>query len=104
PPIARLVGRRSQAHWSHPTAARKTGRTMTNQNAKKPGIHLVVPRLSDPRVMVAVAQTLWVVLGATTYYFNRDPFRLGVTVGTACGLDMLIAFIGRREILVPLSA
>ena len=77
---------------------------MTNQDAEKPGIHLVVPRLSDPRVMVAVAQTLWVVLGATTYYFNRDPFRLGVTVGTACGLDMLIAFIWRREILVPISA
>lgn len=67
-------------------------------------IHLVVPKLNDPRVMVAVAQTLWVILGATTYYFNRDPFRLGVTVGTACGLDMLIAFISRREILVPLSA
>jgi hypothetical protein len=33
-----------------------------------------------------------VLLGATPYYFNRDPFRLGVTVGTACGLDMLVAF------------
>jgi Na+-translocating ferredoxin:NAD+ oxidoreductase RnfD subunit len=67
-------------------------------------MHLVVPKLSDPRVMVAAAQTLWVVLGATTYYFNRDPFRLGMTVGTACILDMLIAFIARREILFPISA
>ena len=67
-------------------------------------IHLVVPKLSDPRVMVAIAQTLWVVLGATTYYFNRDPFRLGMTVGTACLLDIVIAFVARREILVPISA
>src|SRR5271156_3501296 len=83
---------------------------MMHLDKKKPAIlpgknwHLVVPKLSDPRVTVASAQTLWVILGATTYYFNRDPFRLGVTVGTACGLDMLIALIWRREILVPLSA
>lgn len=75
-----------------------------HQRLQNRGIHLVVPKLSDPRVTVAAAQTLWVVLGATTYYFNRDPFRLGVTVGTACLLDMLIAFVWRREILVPLSA
>ena len=75
----------------------------TFQNPKS-RIHFVVPKLSDPRVTVAAAQTLWVVLGATTYYFNRDPVRLGVTLGFACGLDMLIAFIWRREILVPISA
>jgi Na+-translocating ferredoxin:NAD+ oxidoreductase RnfD subunit len=86
-------------------AANPSQNAATRGQAPRGGrIHLVVPRLNDPRVMVAAGQTLWVVLGATTYYFNRDPFRLGVTIGTACGLDMLIAFIWRREILVPLSA
>lgn len=73
--------------------------------AKNPrGFSVVVPSLKDPRVTVAAAQTLWVVLGSTTYYFNRDPWQLGITLVTACGLDMLIALIVRRELIVPISA
>ena len=60
----------------------------TPQHANKPqplhnaGLRLVIPTLRDPRVMVAVAQTLWVVLGQTTYYFNRDPVQLAAAIGT----------------------
>jgi Na+-translocating ferredoxin:NAD+ oxidoreductase RnfD subunit len=72
--------------------------------AARRGFTFVIPALNDPRVTVAAAQTLWVVLGATVYYFNRDPFRLAVTVLTACGIDFVVSLVRRREILVPLSA
>ncbi len=68
------------------------------------GFTFVVPSLKDPRITVAAAQTLWVVLGATSYYFNRDPWQLAITLLTACGLDFLIALFLRHEIIVPLSA
>lgn len=80
---------------SHAKPAERTARR---------GFSLVIPSIKDPRVTVAAAQTLWVVLGATVYYFNRDPFRLGITLLTACGIDFLVALIRRREILVPISA
>lgn len=77
---------------------------MTDAAKTRRGFSVVVPSLKDPRVTVAAAQTLWVVLGSTTYYFNRDPWQLAITLITACGLDMLIALIVRRELLVPISA
>jgi len=54
--------------------------------------------------MIAGALTLWTVLGQTTYYFNRNPLRLGAAIATACLLDMLIASVWQRQIVVPLSA
>ncbi len=77
---------------------------MTPTEKSRRRFSVVVPSLKDPRVTVAAAQTLWVVLGSTTYYFNRDPWQLGITLVTACGLDMLIGLIVRRELIVPISA
>ncbi len=54
--------------------------------------------------MVAAAQTLWTILGQTAYYFNRSPLQLGLTIGTACLLDMIISAVLYRQILVPISA
>ena len=82
----------------------------TPQHANNPqpphsaGLRLVVPTLRDPRVMVAVAQTLWVVLGQTTYYFNRDPVQLAAAIGTAVVLDFVLTLVVLRQIAVPLSA
>lgn len=65
---------------------------------------LVVPGLRDPRIMVACAQTLWTILGQTTYYFNRNPTQLAITIITCCVLDMLIAAALFRQVIVPISA
>jgi enediyne biosynthesis protein E5 len=70
---------------------------------KKPWT-FVVPSLKDPRCTIAVALTLWTVLGQTAYYFNRDPLQLGVAVATACLLDALIMAVAWRQVTVPLSA
>ena len=71
--------------------------------ARRP-LALVVPKPRDPRYMLAIALTLWTVFGQTFLYFNRDLFQIGVAVGTACGLDLLLALILYRQILVPISA
>ncbi|MFQ5591350.1 MAG: hypothetical protein ACE5HE_09325, partial [Phycisphaerae bacterium] len=67
-------------------------------------LRLVIPSWKDPRVMVAVAQTLWVVLGQTTYYFNRNPAQLTAAIGTALVLDFVLMAVVVRQITVPLSA
>lgn len=54
--------------------------------------------------MMSVALTLWTVLGQTTFYFNRNPQQLGLAVGIACGLDMILAAIILRQWILPLSA
>ena len=65
---------------------------------------VVAPKLGDPRIMLALALTAWTVLGQTFLYFNRDLLQIGVAFVTACGLDMLLAFVLHRQILVPISA
>ncbi len=54
--------------------------------------------------MVALAQTLWTILGQTTYYFNRDPVQLTAAIGTALVLDFLLMIFVRRQVTIPLSA
>ncbi len=73
----------------------------TNQ---KPSWVFTMPSFKDPRCMLAVALTLWTVLGQTAYYFNRDLFQLSVAVVSACALDFVITAFWRRELAVPLSA
>ncbi len=65
---------------------------------------IVIPSWRDPRVMMSVALTLWTVLGQTTFYFNRDLFQLGLAVGVACLLDMVLAGVVMRQLILPLSA
>lgn len=65
---------------------------------------VVAPRLKDPRYTLALALTLWTVLGQTAYYFNRNWFQLGLAVGSACLLDFAITACWRRQWTVPLSA
>jgi len=65
---------------------------------------MTVPSLKDPRVTIAAALTLWTVLGQTAYYFNRDVAQICIAVGIACLWDVIIAWVTRRELLVPLSA
>jgi len=65
---------------------------------------VVAPSWKDPRIMVAAAQTLWVILGQTTYYFNRNPEQLAAALGTALVLDFVLAALILRRIAVPLSA
>jgi|GEM_PF-801645 len=67
-------------------------------------LRVVIPTLKDPRIMVAAAQTLWVVLGQTTYYFNRDPVQLTAAIGTALVLDFVLMLVVLRQITLPLSA
>jgi Na+-transporting NADH:ubiquinone oxidoreductase subunit NqrB len=77
---------------------------MNSTAAHKEPWSLVVPNLKDPRCTIAAALTLWTVLGQTAYYFNRDPLQLGVAVASACSLDIAIALLWRRQVIVPLSA
>lgn len=64
----------------------------------------VAPHLKDPRCTLAIALTLWTVLGQTAYYFNRDLLQLGLAVASACVLDFVLTAWWRRELAVPLSA
>jgi Na+-transporting NADH:ubiquinone oxidoreductase subunit NqrB len=64
----------------------------------------ILPSLKDPRCTLAVALTLWTVLGQTAYYFNRNLAQLGIALATACILDFVIIAVTRRELALPLSA
>lgn len=64
----------------------------------------MVPSLKDPRIMNSAAVTLWVILGQTVYYFNRNPTEIALALGTACGLDFLLGILLLRQVAVPLSA
>jgi Na+-translocating ferredoxin:NAD+ oxidoreductase RnfD subunit len=68
------------------------------------GFRVVIPSWKDPRIMVAAGQTLWTVLGQTTYYFNRDPLQLTVAIGTALVLDFVLMIVLLRQVTSPLSA
>jgi len=65
---------------------------------------IVLPSLKDPRCTLAVALTLWTVLGQTAYYFNRNLSQLGIALLTACVLDFIIMAFWKRELALPLSA
>ncbi len=67
-------------------------------------LQVVAPRLRDPRLMLALGLSTWTVFGQTFLYFNRNPFQIGAAVVTGCALDMLLAFLLYRQILVPISA
>jgi len=71
---------------------------------RKGRVMVVIPSLRDPRILVAAAQTLWMILGQTTYYFNRDPVQLAAALGTAVVLDFLLILVILRRVTVPLSA
>jgi Na+-transporting NADH:ubiquinone oxidoreductase subunit NqrB len=64
-------------------------------------VHLVIPRLTDPRVTLATALTLYTVLGQSVFYFNRDPREIVAATAVACGADMLLAFALHRQLLLP---
>src|SRR5437660_12570609 len=64
----------------------------------------VLPSLKDPRCTLAVALTLWTVLGQTAYFFNRNLSQLGIALLTACLLDFIILALWKRELALPLSA
>jgi Na+-translocating ferredoxin:NAD+ oxidoreductase RnfD subunit len=65
---------------------------------------IVVPRLRDPRVTLCVLLTLYTVLGQTVLYFNRNLEQLAVCVVTCCLVEMLLAWLFTRALLVPISA
>src|SRR5436190_23323690 len=70
----------------------------------RPRWNFVVPNWKDPRCTLAVALTLWTVLGQTAYFFNRNLSQLVIAVITACVLDFIILAISKRELALPLSA
>jgi Na+-transporting NADH:ubiquinone oxidoreductase subunit NqrB len=67
-------------------------------------LRFVVPSLKDPRIMIALALTLWTVLGQTAYYFNRNPVQLALALGTCCVLDFVLIMVVLRQVTIPLSA
>ena len=65
---------------------------------------IVAPKLKDPRVTLAAALTTWTLFGQTFLYFDIRLEQILLAVGTACVVDMLLAFLLLRQILVPISA
>lgn len=70
----------------------------------RPPLKFVRPTVKDPRLTMAFALTLWTVLGQKVYYFNRDPLQLGLSLGIACALELIVTAITTRKIVLPLSA
>ncbi len=62
-----------------------------------------LPSLSDPRVPVASMLLTYVIFGITVLGFNRSPAQVLLIVGSACLLDMLFAWLLKREKLFPFS-
>lgn len=67
------------------------------------GLRLVVPSWRDPRATLVLALGTYTVLGQSTFYFNRSPLELALTLLTCMGLDLLIGVFTRRELALPLS-
>jgi len=67
-------------------------------------VRIVVPKLADPRVTLALALTTWTVFGQTFLYFNRNLSQLGIALAVGCALDMVLARVLLRQWIVPLSA
>ena len=62
-----------------------------------------LPTLSDPRVPVASMLLTYVVFGITVLGFNRSPAQILLIVGSACILDMALAWLLKKEKLFPFS-
>ena len=62
-----------------------------------------LPERSDPRIPVALMLLLYLALGITVLGFNRSPAQIFVVVSAACLLDMLFAWLLKREKLFPFS-
>ncbi|MGH7846159.1 MAG: hypothetical protein ACREQW_13450, partial [Candidatus Binatia bacterium] len=62
------------------------------------------PSIRDPRVPFALILTLYTILGCTALTFSREPTQIILTVLSACIFDMLLCFVLRGQLLVPLSA
>lgn len=71
---------------------------MTPQAARS---KLVIPTLRDPRVTLCVLLTMYTALGQTVLYFNRDIQQLVVCIVTSCAVEMLLAWLFTRSILLP---
>lgn len=67
------------------------------------GVRVVVPSWRDPRATLVVALATYTLLGQSTFYFNRSPLELSLTLLTCMGLDVLIGLLTRRELSLPLS-
>src|SRR4029079_12920349 len=67
-------------------------------------VKLVLPRLRDPRVTLALFLTVYTVLGQTVLYFNRDVKQILLAVGSACLAEMGFAYVLSRVVLFPISA
>ncbi len=93
----------SMGHWKS-AIGNLVVLTMTSQPANRSGISFVVPRLRDPRIMNSLAVTLWVILGRSVYYFNRDPVDMIAAIGAACVLDFVLMLVVLRQVALPLSA
>jgi len=65
---------------------------------------IVLPTLRDPRVTLSLFLTVYTVLGQTVLYFNRDLTQLGVCIVVSCLVEMLLAWLFTRAVLVPISA
>lgn len=87
-----------------PVPAHTADARLLPRPSTRDGIRVVIPSWRDPRIMVAAAQTLWTVLGQTTYYFNRDPLQLTAAIGTAVILDFVLTLVVLRQLTIPLSA
>lgn len=77
---------------------------MSPQPPSRDGFKFVLPSLKDPRIMIAVALTVWTTLGQTAYYFNRNMADLTAAIATACLLDFVLALVVLRQVAIPLSA
>jgi hypothetical protein len=65
----------------------------------------ILPSLRDPRIPFAVILTVYAILGFTLLRFSRSPSQMLLTVGAACALDMILAYLLRgRQLIVPISA
>jgi Na+-transporting NADH:ubiquinone oxidoreductase subunit NqrB len=70
-------------------------------NQKK--IQFVIPSLRDPRITVLAANSLWIILGYEILYFNRSLVQIFTALGSCAVLDLILAYVLTRKIVVPLS-
>lgn len=62
------------------------------------------PSWRDPRFPFAAVLTCYAILGLTFFGFNRNPLQMCMMVASGCVLDMALAWLVKRQRLVPLSA
>ena len=84
-----------------------TVETLTKQShsaSNRAGRFSGFPKLTDPRIRVAVTLLSYVIIGISLLGFNRSPTQVIVIVIFACLLDMLLSWVTRKQLLFPLSA